>query len=191
MKKIITIAALITISAAFFSCSSLKEIPEDKTSAQIIQMGQNYLGNADYKSAEFCYNTVIDRFGSDPAIYVEGKYELGRVYLARHKYEKAYVVFTELLDLYDHYPAMLPGAYKKLCNISISQIPEIKLQEIKAKLEAEANNKTEAPAATEAVAAPAPAQVSAPAPAPEAKAEVETETEVEAVEETVSADENF
>ena len=73
MKKIITIVALITISAAFFSCSSLKEIPEDKTSAQIIQMGQNYVGNNDYKSAEFCYTTVIDRYGSDPAVYVEAQ----------------------------------------------------------------------------------------------------------------------
>jgi tetratricopeptide (TPR) repeat protein len=134
MKKLIKIAALITIALTFFSCKTLKEIPEDKTSAQIIQMGQNYVGIGDYKSAEFCYNTVIERYGSDSLIYVEGKYELGRVYLAQRKYDKAYSVFTELLDIYDSsYGMMLPGAYKKLCNISISQIPEIKLQEIKAK----------------------------------------------------------
>ena len=134
MKKLIKIAALITIALTFFSCKTLKEIPEDKTSAQIIQMGQNYVGNGDYKSAEFCYKTVIERYGSDPLIYVEGKYELGRVYLAQRKYDKAYSVFNELLDIYDSsYGMMLPGAYKKLCNISISQIPEIKLQEIKAK----------------------------------------------------------
>lgn len=134
MKKLIKIAALITIALTFFSCKTLKEIPEDKTSAQIIQMGQNYVGVGDYKSAEFCYNTVIERYGSDSLIYVEGKYELGRVYLAQRKYDKAYSVFNELLDIYDSsYGMMLPGAYKKLCNISISQIPEIKLQEIKAK----------------------------------------------------------
>ena len=134
MKKLITLAALITISMLFFSCQTLKEIPEDKTSAQIIQMGQNYVGNSDYKSAALCYNTVIDRYGSDPAIYVEGKYELGRVYLAQHKYEKAYNTFTEILEIYDSsYGLMLPGAYKKLCNISISQIPEVRLQEIQAK----------------------------------------------------------
>lgn len=133
MKKFITLAALITISMFFFSCQTLKEIPEDKTSAQIIQMGQNYVGNSDYKSAEFCYNTVIERFGSDPAIYVEAKYELGRVYLAQHKYDKAYNNFTEILELYDSYAASLPGAYKKLCNISLSQIPEKKLQEIQSK----------------------------------------------------------
>ena len=134
MKKILTFAALITIALTFFSCRTLKEIPEDKTSAQIIQMGQNYVGLSDYKSAEFCYNTVIDRYGTDPSIYVEAKYELGRVFLAQHKYEKAYNTFTEILAIYDTaYGYSLPGAYKKLCNISINQIPEIRLQEIQAK----------------------------------------------------------
>ena len=131
MKKIITLAAFLAVASLFISCKTLKEIPEDKTSAQIIQMGQNYVGNSDYKSAEFCYNTVIERYGTDPAIYVEGKYELGRVYLAQRKYDKAYYTFTELLDLYDKYPAMLPGSYKKLCNISLSQIPEKRLAELK------------------------------------------------------------
>ena len=130
MKKIITLALLITISFSFFSCRTIKEIPEDKTSAQIIQMGQNYVGNGDYKSAEFCYNTVIERYGSDPAVYVEGRYELGRIYLTQKKYDKAYDIFTELLALYDDYATMLPGSYKKLCNISISQIPEKKLAEL-------------------------------------------------------------
>ena len=139
MKKIIILAALFAISFSFFSCKTLKEIPEDKTSAQIIQMGQNYVGSGDYKSAEFCYNTVIDRYGSDPSIYVESKYELGRVYLAQRKYEKAYKTFTEILEIYDSgYGMMLPGSYKKLCNISISQIPEIRLQEIQGKGEAAA-----------------------------------------------------
>ena len=130
MKKFITVAALITIAFTFFSCRTLKDISEDKTSAQIIQMGQNYAAISDYKSAEFCYNTVIDRYGSDPAIYVEAKYELGRLYLTQRKYDKAYRVFSEILEIYDAYGMMLPGAYKKLCNISISQIPEARLQEL-------------------------------------------------------------
>ena len=130
MKKFITFAALLAVSALFISCRTLKEIPVDKTSAQIIQMGQNYVGNGDYKSAEFCYNTVIERYGSDPAVYVEGRYELGRIYLTQKKYDKAYDIFTELLALYDDYATMLPGSYKKLCNISISQIPEKKLAEL-------------------------------------------------------------
>ena len=131
MKKLMLLAALFTVASLFISCRTLKEIPEDKTSAQIIQMGQNYVGNSDFSSAEFCYNTVIERYGSDPAIYVEAKYELGRVYLAQRKYDKAYYAFNEVLQIYDSgYSAMLPGAYKKLCIISLEQIPTAKLQEI-------------------------------------------------------------
>ena len=130
MKKFITLAAIFAVSMLFFSCRTLKEIPEDKTSAQIIQMGQNYVGNANYKSAEFCYETVIDRYGTDPAIYVEARYELGRIYLNQKKYDKAYAAFTEILNIYDSYASVLPGSYKKLCNISINQIPAAKLQEL-------------------------------------------------------------
>lgn len=130
MKKLITLEALLAATMLLFSCKTLKEIPEDKTSAQIIQMGQNYVAIPDYKSAEFCYETVIDRYGNDPRIYVEAKYELGRIYLAQRKYDKAYATFNELLDLYDNYGAMIPGAYKKLCTLSINQIPAIKLQEL-------------------------------------------------------------
>ena len=133
MKKLIFFTALFAASALFISCRTIKSIPEEKTPNQIIQLGQNCSTNKDYKSAEFCYETVIDRYGTDPAIYVEAKYELGRVYLASRKYDKAYDTFTEILSIYDAYAAMLPGAYKKLCNISINQIPEVKLQEIKAK----------------------------------------------------------
>ena len=134
MKKLMLLAALFTVASLFISCRTLKEIPEDKTSAQIIQMGQNYVGNNDYKSATFCYNTVIERYGSDPAIYVEAKYELGRVYLAQRKYDKAYYAFNEVLEIYDSgYSSMLPGAYKKLCNISLTQIPEKRLQELQNK----------------------------------------------------------
>ena len=133
MKKFITFAALLAVSMIFFSCKTLKEIPEDKTSSQIIQMGQNYVAIPDYKSAEFCYETVIDRYGTDPSIYVEARYELGRIYLAQKKYDKAYAVFTEVLDIYDAYGAVLPGSYKKLCNISINQIPAAKLQELQNK----------------------------------------------------------
>ena len=130
MKKFITLAALFAVSMLFFSCRTLKEIPEDKTSAQIIQMGQNYVSYSDYKSAEFCYETVIDRYGTDPAIYVEARYELGRIYLAQKKYDKAYATFNEVLTIYDSYAAVLPGSYKKLCNISINQIPAAKLAEL-------------------------------------------------------------
>ena len=130
MKRIITFAAIVAAAALFISCRTIKESPEDKTPAQIIQLGQNCIGVSDYKSAVFCYETAIERYGTDPAVYVEAKYELAHTYLKQKKYDKAYEIFDELLDLYDKYGTALPGAYKKLCNIGISQIPEKKLKEL-------------------------------------------------------------
>ncbi len=137
MKKLIFFTALFAASALFISCRTIKSIPEEKTPNQIIQLGQNCSTNKDYKSAEFCYETVIDRYGTDPAIYVEAKYELGHTYLKQKKYDKAYAAFTEVLSLYDSFGASLPGAYKKLCNIGLSQIPEKKREDLSHLSEAE------------------------------------------------------
>lgn len=130
MKKLLICAAIFAAASLLISCKTLKEIPEDKTPAQIIQMGQNAVSASDYKSAELCYQTAIERFGSDASFYVEAKYELAHTYLKQKKYDKAYEIYKEILGLYDTYGSALPGAYKKLCNIGLSQIPESKLQEL-------------------------------------------------------------
>ena len=130
MKKLLISTALFAATLLLLSCKTIKEIPEDKTSAQIIQMGQNSVSVSDYKSAVFCYETAIERYGSDPALYVEAKYELAHTYLKQKKYDKAYTIYNEILELYDAYGTTLPGAYKKLCLISLEQIPTAKLQEI-------------------------------------------------------------
>ena len=130
MKKLIFFTAFFAAATLFISCRTIKSIPEDKTPNQIIQLGQNCSTNKDYKSAEFCYETVIERYGTDPAIYVEAKYEIGHTYLKQKKYDKAYAAFTEVISIYDSFGNVLPGAYKKLCNIGLSQIPEKKLAEL-------------------------------------------------------------
>ncbi len=137
MKKLITISAFITLSVFMLSCRTIKYIPEDKTPAQILQMGQTCVGNSNYSSAIFCYKTAIERFGTDPVFYVEANYELGHAYLRNKKYDKAYTIFNEVLDLYDAYGSALPGAYKKLCNIGLEQIPAKRLKELQAKAEKE------------------------------------------------------
>lgn len=109
------------------ACASIKEIPEDLTAAQIIQLAQNAYDLRDYANAVNCYETVIDRFGSNTIIMIEAKYELGHVYLTEKKYDKAYAIFKEILDIYDQVPyGDLPGSYKKLATIGMSQIPDNK-----------------------------------------------------------------
>ena len=127
MKKTLFLIYLLIIS--LFSCKTIEQIPQDKTAAQIIQMGQNYLSSGNYTSAEYCYQTALERYSDNPNILVEVKYELGNVYLKQKKYSLAYAEFSQLITLYNENPNVFPPAYKKLAKIGISKIPHSKLQE--------------------------------------------------------------
>ena len=124
MKKTALILSAFSLMIFMTSCTTIKEIPEDRTAAQIIQMGQNYASSSSYASAIVCYETAIQRYGTNPATYAEAKYEIGNVYLKQKKYDKAYKSFSELLELYDMAGAAIPAAYKKLAEIGIEKIPE-------------------------------------------------------------------
>ena len=135
MKKITVIALTSAVCGAllFTSCRTVKDIPEDLTSTQLIQLGQNAYGSAQYKNAETYYRTVIARYGIDSSVYVEARYELGHLYLKQKKYAAAYASFKEILDMYaSTTPGVLPGAYNKLAEIGMQRIPKNKLPETKA-----------------------------------------------------------
>ena len=111
------------ISFSLFSCKTLKEIPTEKTAAQIIQMGQNEAAAEAYKNAEFCYNTAIDRYGTNMNIFVEAKYELAHIYSKQKKYDMAEEAFNEIIDLYDKHSDILPPKFKKLSLLGLEKIP--------------------------------------------------------------------
>ena len=112
MKKTLFLISFLIIS--LFSCKTIEQIPQDKTAAQIIQMGQNYLSSGNYTSAEYCYQTALERYSDNPDILVEVKYELGNVYLKQKKYSLAYAEFSQLITLYNENPNVFPPAYKNL-----------------------------------------------------------------------------
>ena len=130
MKRIIAITLTSAVCSAllFASCRTVKDIPEDLTSTQLIQLGQNAYGSAQYKNAETYYRTVIARYGIDSSVYVEARYELGHLYLKQKKYAAAYASFKEILDMY---ASTMPGAYNKLAEIGMQRIPKNKLPETK------------------------------------------------------------
>ena len=135
MKKITAVMVTSAVCGAllFAACRTVKDIPEDLTSTQLIQLGQNAYGSAQYKNAEIYYKTVIARYGIDSSVYVEARYELGHLYLKQKKYTAAYASFKEILDMYaSTTPGVLPGAYNKLAEIGMQRIPKNKLPETKA-----------------------------------------------------------
>lgn len=125
MKKIILALLAISLAALFISCESTKVVPEDYTSAQIIQLGQDAYVAGHYEESEYYYKTVIERYGTDPQIYVEAVYELGHIYVKTKQYDDAKACFNDILAVYeeDNFNT-LPGTYKKLALIGLSKIPE-------------------------------------------------------------------
>ncbi len=122
------------LSLTLFSCaSSVKEVPENLSAAQIIQQGQNYYESGKYKTAILFYQAAIDRYGStNGMVYLEAKYELGHTYLKQHKYEAAYDTFNEILDIYDQYAGQIPGTYKKLAELGLERIGAKRIEQVKA-----------------------------------------------------------
>lgn len=133
MKKILALLTVLTALSIFTGCSSTKEIPTDLTCAQLFQKGQNAYSNGYYDTAEQYYLTAIIRYGTDTQNYIEGRYELGHLYIKTKKYKKAFDNLMEVIDIFDGTPAgVLQGSYKKLANIELKKIPEAKLKEFQA-----------------------------------------------------------
>lgn len=132
MKKIIFVSSILFAIVSAFSCQSTKVIPEDATSTQLIQMGQDCLDTSDYAGAEKYFKTVIQRYGMDTSTYIEARYELGHLYLKQKNYEDAYAAFEEILGLFrDAEAGYLPASYKKLAQMGMNQIPDSKLTKLK------------------------------------------------------------
>jgi len=134
MKKITYLLTILLFAASIIGCASTKkDIPENLSAAQLIQLGQNEYSSGHYKASEQYYLTVIKRYGMDTAVYIETKYELGHLYVATRDYKKAYDAFSEILEIYEYASyGELPASYKKLAQIGMSKIPEAKRKELQA-----------------------------------------------------------
>ena len=125
MKKIKSLLFALIISGAFISCASTPAIPEDATATQLIQMGQDALELSNYKAAETYYLAVIQKYGTDMALYVEARYELGHLYLVQKKYDEAYTSFAEIQNIYAESEfGKIPGTYRKLSQLGMERLPE-------------------------------------------------------------------
>ncbi len=107
------------------SCNSTPKIPDDATSTQLIQMGQDALELSKYTVAETYYTTVIQRYGMDTATYIEASYELGHLYIKQKKYNEAARKFNEILGIFSNAEiGTIPASYKKLAEMGLEKIPE-------------------------------------------------------------------
>lgn len=128
-----------------FSCSSNKPIPDDLTAKELIQRGQEAFEKSRNKEALRYFNAVVDRYGTDPALYIEARYEIGHLYMKKKDYDNAAPVLQEIIDLYTHYPVgTFPASYQKLAQLELAKIPEDKLAAINEKNQAKAEKQAQA-----------------------------------------------
>lgn len=126
MKTKTLFITLILSLLAITSCNTVKEIPSNLTADQMLQFGQNAYSDGDYTYAEKIYLSTIEKFGDDPLIYIETRYELGHLYLKTKDYKKAEINFKEILDIYNKVPkGTLPPAYKKLAQNGLETIKNV------------------------------------------------------------------
>ena len=111
---------------ALFSCSTVpKDIPEELTAQELIQKGQSEFENGRYAASLAYYNAVTERYAEYPALYLEASYEIGHLYMKQKKYDKAKVVFQEILDIYaNSQPGTLPGSYNKLSQVEMQKLQD-------------------------------------------------------------------
>lgn len=120
MKKIFALFAAVCILAG---CASVKEIPEDLSVAQLIQKGQDAFVSNQNDVAEKYFQAAIQRYGNDPAVYVEVRYELGHMYEKTHHKNEASAMYKEIISLYDGATyGSLPTAYKRLAELGLERI---------------------------------------------------------------------
>lgn len=134
-KHLLPAAALIAaLTFTAFSCATTKqkELPADMTAREIIQQAQTAYDSGDSGLAEKYYQTLLQRYGTDSAIYVEGRYEIAHLYFKQKKYREAAPMFQEIIDMYNNStPGQLPGAYHKLAQNDLSKIPADKIPAVK------------------------------------------------------------
>ena len=80
----------LSVFMLFASCISSKvDVPYSATSREIVQMAQTEFNNGMYHRALAYYSTLLQRYGNDNAVYVEGRYEIAHIYIKQKKYSQA------------------------------------------------------------------------------------------------------
>jgi tetratricopeptide (TPR) repeat protein len=116
---------LILISLFIASCSSVPNISETDSPAEIIQRAQEASDRNKYKLAQLYYEALLERAGSNIDLVITAKYEIGFVYYKQKKYKLAASELNEVLEIFDSPDAILfPKQYKVLTQIVLDRISE-------------------------------------------------------------------
>jgi len=131
--KHMAMAALIITAV---SCVSTKpvEIPNDLTTAELIQRGQEASDRNRYNVSLQYYEAVIERFPFDIESVIAAEYEIAFIHYKQKNYELSKTEFNRLLERYNTPDQeLLPAQFKILSNIVLGKIREIEIAREKRK----------------------------------------------------------
>lgn len=125
------LAAALGLAVAFAligSCATkLPAIPENLTSAQIIQRAQERSDLYDWKGATYYYSALLERFPDDATLEVTARYELAFIQYKQRRYQEARKGFTAVLEIYaSPKGASLPQTWKILTEKVMAKLPPAK-----------------------------------------------------------------
>ena len=124
-------AMSVTAAAVFFamilsvSCATkLPPIPEDISSAEIIQKAQERSDLYDWKGAQYYYKALLEKFPNDQNLAVTAMYELAFIEYKQGHYEAARAGFSAVLDKYAAPEgSTLPQTWKILAEKVMAKLP--------------------------------------------------------------------
>lgn len=109
------------------SCQTVpKDIPNDLSEEQLIQLAQNSYDKGNTKAAEIYYETIIMRYGSNINSLIAAKYEIAHLKVKANNWKEAKPLLEEIIALYNTDSTGLPPEYKKLAELDIAKIPQEK-----------------------------------------------------------------
>ena len=120
-----TAAALLFAVVLSVSCATkLPPIPEDISSAEIIQKAQERSDLNDWKGAQYYYKALLEKFPDDQTLVVTAMYELAFIEYKQGHYETARAGFTAVLEKYaSPEGSTLPQTWKILAEKVMAKLP--------------------------------------------------------------------
>ena len=110
--------------------SAPKDIPEDLTAEELINLAQASYDQGNVKAAQAYYETIIIRYGHQMDKLVEAEYEIAHLKVKEKKWQQAIPDLQRILSYYESdVDGTLPPAFRKLVEIDMAKIPERELIE--------------------------------------------------------------
>ncbi|GMO17780.1 MAG: lipoprotein [Treponemataceae bacterium] len=122
--------AAAVFGAAFLllaSCNSVpKNIPVGMSVAELTQAAQSAYDTGNVVAANAYYQTIIERFGDDPAARIPAEYEIAHILVKKRNWHEARPMLEKIISDFSKasLSSRLPREYLKLAQIDMEKIPQ-------------------------------------------------------------------